>query len=488
MIEALKTWNLLFCLPCDSQLDIATKQVNLCEKCLLYVTPESLSDSWFAEVVTSAVEKARQFSRDILLVLKDRRLTAESLNKLDLQEFPATDWPPVDCDTSAIPEPLVSWLFQDVALAPIRQMPRKISGYYEAFVYYYGFLDWILRDHKEKMKKLRLEIGRPGARVALPLLIVMPESCRVPNSFDEDGGKITTTCNKYVFSASHYSGRMNRPFKKQVRELLADVEKRDIIYFCGEFPAILLTLYETHTQVGMTEEHLNEIRDDFYRTLQSLLCHPDNRHCVDQFRLVLWPDNTVGLYDFLLPIVRSVAEEQDASSLVYSLPNVGRQLRESSFSRLKTGNDLRTLLDGNLQPYLMRDDVSPRGVCLLIDISNVEVDVLQQLRHLFAEQFDFDVRDHRQTSWDELESLMIDVAQEDHSQRDAFVCCVVARGRMGTVRTSDGNCNPAVNLANIFSDENCETLSGKPKLFIIQTVDDGTNDNFVFHDSQAQVQ
>ena len=493
IIEALKSdWNLLFCLPCDRQIAVAMKEVSLCEKCLLYVTPECTGDPWFQAVVTAALEKARLFSRDMLIVLRDPRLTAEDLNQLNLQEFKATAWPPDSNDMPDLLAQLLLWLLQDFALAPIPRSPEKISGYCEAFAYYYAYLNHILRYQRDKMNDLWLKINR-RAQVVLPMLIVVPESCRAPPAFSIEG-KLATLPLHEVVDPGDRGGKKNVEFKRSVMELVIDAERNEVIYFTGEFPGCLRTVWETHRagEAGLTEQDLNRISADFYRTLQSLLCHPDNRHCVDQYRLVLWQDASVDLYDFLLPIVRRVANERDASSLVCGRQDGGNRLPESSFHRLESVNDLTTLWSGH-QPYAMRD-VTTRGICLVVDsISDATqsaVDI-QKLRSLFVGEFRFEVRLHRdrEMTWDQLESLLCDVAQnEDHSNHDAFVCCMVTRGRLDRVLMPDGICHSTVSLTNIFSYENCATLRGKPKLFLTQTIDDGTTDDLLLDDNETQVQ
>lgn len=505
VIETLKTkWNLLCCFSCsrhNADVKLEECRIKDCiarsEKCLLYVTPEYMKEPWYKAEVIAAAEKAHRFSREqqhMLFVLKDPKLCADDLNDMHLQEFGATDWPPLG--DSALPNQLSSWLLQVTELAPITQMPKKISGYYEALVYYFGFLGLVLQDHRRNMKSVVeswSEVDRAGARVCLPMLIVVPESCRAPKSFHVDG-KLMTSRDKYVVNSVRRAGRENRDYKMPVVTLIIDAEKNDVIYFSGEFPAILLTMYETYTsgQTGLEEDQLEGIRTDFHRTLQSLLCHPDNRHCFDQYRLVLWPDDSVDLYDFLLPIVCGAAEDRDASSLVvYGRRSDRSQLRESLLNRQQSCNYLRTLGSGS-PPYVMRY-ISPRGIFLIINTSDVtqtfDVDV-RRLRELFSEQFDFDVRVHSdQRTSDDLDSLLCGVAQEDHSRYDAFVCYIVSRGRLGIVSTSDGTCNPVVNLVNFASDKNCEQLHGKPKLFLVQTTDDGTieNEDMVSNDFETQV-
>jgi len=451
------------------------------EKCLLFITPEYKKDPWFEAEVNAAVEKARRFGKDMLFVVKDSEVPAESL--ADLHGFQTAE---ID---DMLPNQLISWLRQDAGLAPITELPGEIglSGYSAAFAYYYSYLIMVLDNHCQDM--MSLGVARSGAKVVLPMLIVVPEiSDRMPTSFDVEGN----TCLQYIVTVSHREGNKNRDFKRPVRKLVVDAEKNDVIYFSADLPAILLTLYETSKTGGtdLTNSQLEEIRTDFHRTLQSLLCHPDNQHCVDQYRLVLWPDSRVDLYDFLLPIVRTAAEEREASSLVYAPQRRGSDLMKSSFCRVKSQNTNLRKLFGASEPYVMRD-VSPRGICLIINIYDVtptsHTDV-QQLHRLFSEQFDFHVRVHiDRMTWDQLDTLMCKAAQEDHSRYDAFVCYLASRGRLGIVCTSDEISNSVVTLVNNFIKNNFQTLHGKPKLFLIHTTDDGTTDNSV-SDSRETLQ
>ena len=482
IIDTLQTeWRLLCCLRCNSQnaqtmkeeQDLIKYSVARSEKCLLYLTPEYMREPWCEAEMNAAVKKARRLSSDMIFVLKDPQLSAEGLNAL--QEFPVTYWPSVD--RGALLNKLDSWLRRDTKLAPITQMPEKISGYYEALAYYFAFLKLVLHDHRQKMKSVVeswSEDARLGARVFLPALIVVPKSCRAPKSFYVEG-KLTTP-KEYVANSVDRAGSAKRDYKLPVVKLIVDAEKNEVVYFSGEFPACLLTVYETYMsgQTGMDRNQLDRIRTDFCDTLQSLLCHPDNRHCIGQYVLVQWPDDSVDLYDFLLPILSSATEEGDASTLVvYSPRHGGSQLPERSYTRLESSNNLRT---GGSQPYAMR--CSPRGICLIVSMTDVTPTSVDDVQRMF-EQFDFHIRVHNgQMTSEELDSLLCDVAQEDHSRYDAFVCYVASRGCMGSVCTSDGVRNSTVSLVNNFSDTNCVSLRGKPKLFLMCTTDDGTTDNF----------
>ena len=121
----------------------------------------------------------------------------------------------------------------------------------------------------------------------------------------------------------------------------------------------------------------------------------------------------------------------------------------------------------------------PRGITLIINNASFaphpkhgqqsprhgsEEDV-RQVEALFT-ALDFSVRTKENLSrrqlLDELEYIR---AREDHSAYDCFVLWLMSHGKSGEVFCSDGITIPIQTL-DMFS--NCETLSGKPKLFFIQ--------------------
>lgn len=57
-------------------------------------------------------------------------------------------------------------------------------------------------------------------------------------------------------------------------------------------------------------------------------------------------------------------------------------------------------------------------------------------------------------------------SEKDHSEMDAFVCCILSHGEKGTVFGVDGKPVQIRDLTQPFT--RCSTLTGKPKLFFIQ--------------------
>ena len=121
----------------------------------------------------------------------------------------------------------------------------------------------------------------------------------------------------------------------------------------------------------------------------------------------------------------------------------------------------------------------PRGITLIINNASFahhpkhgqqpprhgsEEDV-RQVEALFT-ALDFSVRTKENLSRLQLLDELDEVACLDHSAYDCFMLWLMSHGRSGEVFCSDGNTIPIQTLQDMFS--NCDTLSGKPKLFFIQ--------------------
>lgn len=96
-------------------------------------------------------------------------------------------------------------------------------------------------------------------------------------------------------------------------------------------------------------------------------------------------------------------------------------------------------------------------------------EVLQKL----FEDLHFKVDVHTDLNSSTLENLFLTTHLIDHSDYDAFVCCILTHGKLGVVYTSDGKAVEILSLVDFFSDRQCSSLKGKPKLFFIQACQRG---------------
>ena len=79
----------------------------------------------------------------------------------------------------------------------------------------------------------------------------------------------------------------------------------------------------------------------------------------------------------------------------------------------------------------------------------------------------FAVNIQRNLRYSEMLKLLNTVANEDHSERDAFVLVVLSHGSEGTIFAFD-SVFPTQKLWEPFTADRAPTLAGKPKLFFIQ--------------------
>lgn len=78
----------------------------------------------------------------------------------------------------------------------------------------------------------------------------------------------------------------------------------------------------------------------------------------------------------------------------------------------------------------------------------------------------FKVEVHDDLKASDMFSKVKEFAERDHTQMDAFACCVLSHGEKGAVLGIDGEPLEIRNITLTFA--KCNTLASKPKLFFIQ--------------------
>ncbi|XP_006834493.1 PREDICTED: caspase-3 [Chrysochloris asiatica] len=122
-------------------------------------------------------------------------------------------------------------------------------------------------------------------------------------------------------------------------------------------------------------------------------------------------------------------------------------------------------------------DYPEMGLCIIINNKNfhsstkmaprsgTDVDaakVMETFRNL-----KYEVRNKNDLTREEIMGLMRSVSEEDHSKRSSFICVLLSHGEEGVIYGTDGPVD-LKNLTTFFRGDNCRSLAGKPKLFIIQ--------------------
>lgn len=107
---------------------------------------------------------------------------------------------------------------------------------------------------------------------------------------------------------------------------------------------------------------------------------------------------------------------------------------------------------------------------------------IEMLEKLFV-ALDFKVKIERNPKREEILKVLDNISNEDHSNFDCFVLCLMSHGLEGFVYGADGERVLLEDVCGFFSNSRCRTLKGKPKLFVIQACRGSDQDKGVVKDS-----
>ncbi|KAF7473471.1 Hypothetical predicted protein [Marmota monax] len=122
-------------------------------------------------------------------------------------------------------------------------------------------------------------------------------------------------------------------------------------------------------------------------------------------------------------------------------------------------------------------DYPEMGLCLIINNKNfhkstgmtsrsgTDVDAAN-IRETFM-NFKYEVRNKNDLIHEEIVELMHNVSKEDHSKRSSFICVILSHGDERIIFGTNGPVD-LKKLTSFFRGDYCRSLTGKPKLFIIQ--------------------
>nr|XP_046262571.1 caspase-3-like [Scatophagus argus] len=143
--------------------------------------------------------------------------------------------------------------------------------------------------------------------------------------------------------------------------------------------------------------------------------------------------------------------------------------------------------EGVSDPYRYKMDYPCLGICLIINNKNfhpktqmssrtgTDADAALAVKTFTA--LGYKIRIFNDLTMKEMTQLMLNVSQEDHSDRASFACVLLSHGDEGLIYGTDGP-EKFENLTKCFKGRHCKSLLGKPKLFFIQAcrgmqLDDG---------------
>ncbi|KAK1166246.1 caspase-8-like [Acipenser oxyrinchus oxyrinchus] len=139
-------------------------------------------------------------------------------------------------------------------------------------------------------------------------------------------------------------------------------------------------------------------------------------------------------------------------------------------------------LDNKVDAYKMTS--RPRGYCVIInnkdfekarlkvpsrplnDREGTDIDAVY-LTKVFK-WLHFEVVQYNDQTAVEIRSTMEEYRQQDHSNRDCFVCCILSHGLKGAIEGTDGSSVSIREITSYFTGSRCPSLKEKPKVFFIQ--------------------
>nr|6PPM_A Chain A, Ancestral Caspase-6 Large Subunit [Homo sapiens]6PPM_C Chain C, Ancestral Caspase-6 Large Subunit [Homo sapiens]6PPM_G Chain G, Ancestral Caspase-6 Large Subunit [Homo sapiens]6PPM_J Chain J, Ancestral Caspase-6 Large Subunit [Homo sapiens] len=83
------------------------------------------------------------------------------------------------------------------------------------------------------------------------------------------------------------------------------------------------------------------------------------------------------------------------------------------------------------------------------------------------QELGFEVKAYNDLSAEEVLEKIQEASTADHSDADCFVCVFLSHGEDGHVYANDAKIE-IQELTNLFKGDKCQSLVGKPKIFIIQ--------------------
>ncbi|ERE86721.1 caspase-3 [Cricetulus griseus] len=144
---------------------------------------------------------------------------------------------------------------------------------------------------------------------------------------------------------------------------------------------------------------------------------------------------------------------------------------------VKTIHGSKSMDSGMYLDNSYKMDYPEMGVCIIINNKNfhkstgmtprsgTDVDAAN-LRETFM-RLKYEVRNKNDLTCGEIVELMKNVSKEDHSRRSSFICVILSHGEEGVIFGTDGPVD-LKKLTTYFRGDYCRSLTGKPKLFIIQ--------------------
>lgn len=138
------------------------------------------------------------------------------------------------------------------------------------------------------------------------------------------------------------------------------------------------------------------------------------------------------------------------------------------------------------QSYQMKS--YPRGICTIVNnklFGNMDkregTDADAAALQLFT-YFGFYTSRYNNLTGSQMRRLFKDIAGKDHTEFDCCLVAILTHGTKGKLYGSDGKLVPVEEITDLFSGNNCPSLVGKPKIFLLQACRGERKDKGVKYD------
>ncbi|XP_062852914.1 caspase-8 [Trichomycterus rosablanca] len=274
----------------------------------------------------------------------------------------------------------------------------------------------------------------------------------------------------------------------KLSEEVTDEHLRNIKFLLNDMPKSKLE-HATFLDIMAEMEKKERLGEENLDLLESILdkCSKGLSSIVQRFKEMNGTKRPeqISTSEEFVPISESYPQqyENEFWSMNTSIMESNHHHHHESFERMplrvvtdseipNTNEPLQNTIDENdFYPMNHR----PLGYCLIINnydfngtsLSNRKgTDMDRDTLTRVFERMNFLVEERRDLPSEKIEDVVRKFSEKDHSEMDAFVCCILSHGEKGSVFGVNGVTVSIRDLTEPFA--LCQTLMGKPKLFFIQ--------------------
>ncbi|RXN00252.1 Caspase-8 [Acipenser ruthenus] len=295
---------------------------------------------------------------------------------------------------------------------------------------------------------------------------------------------------KDLFIKLREQGKLGDDDQVIVPELLYTIRRFDLLKLCGTSKQEVQNRLDTPGKISEYRKMLYDISENVttneVKAIKSLL--------TEELRRSTLKDNATILDVFAEMEKMEILGEDKLNELEYVCGKTNKDLvQRIEEYKQKQGEVLLSLsldagpvsvasLDNKVDAYKMTS--RPRGYCVIINNKDFEkarlkvpsrplndregTDIDAEYLTKVFKWLHFEVVQYNDQAAGEIRSTMEEYRQQDHSNRDCFICCILSHGLKGAIEGTDGSSVSIREITSYFTGSRCPSLKEKPKVFFIQ--------------------